>query len=254
MIKFFFLPFLNQDAPGGGAPPASPSGGAPSPADGGGAPPPGSPPASPNPSGDAGGEPTPKPWAEPKVADPMRNRTLANEMFGAAPPQPTPPKEYTQEAYAKYQQDLIMAQRQQAFREDITTTLSAPIVLGDGIALTYSSPEEINEFGQFVRSKITTGLTARDLVILHRANAILAMAQDQGARAHHAAIVKAREKSNITPGRPPTAPATQREDAPQGNTNGRVPSIAQMLKEQNPAFYADFMSGKVKAGDPYPKK
>ena len=250
MIKY------NQDAPGAtpiapATPAPAPAAGAPAPipsatpSGGAGAPAPGSTTQSPAPAGSpvpgtGSGEEdiAPKPWTAPAV-NPAVSRTAAQSLFGQPVADPTPPKEYTPDNFAQYQRDMAVANQQRAFRADIENTLSAPVVYGDGIAVAYNDPARVQDFGRFVADKMHNGLSARDLVLLHNADHILALAQEQGARQHHGRITARR--SNITPGAP-TVPKTP-EQPNLSSSDGRVPSVADLWRQRNPEEFNKFMSG-----------
>lgn len=174
-----------------------------------------------------------------QVAAPQAQQAL-NNVF-AQVKDPAPPKEYTPDAWSRYQSELQHAEGLRQFQRSVVEVVTKPTTFSDGVSYAFSSPEEVGEFASFIRDVSTNQrpLTGKDLLLLFRAERLFAAARDHGSRQYEAGVKGTR----------PAAPASQavvpKPEPQQQSNDGRVPSVRTLLQQKDPDFYNKLMKGEV---------
>lgn len=165
---------------------------------------------------------------------------------------PEAPKEYSPAAFQEWQRQQAAVTRAREFKARLGEVFQAPVQVGEGVSLTFTSPEEARGFLRFL-DEVRSGkrqLTPRDLMVLHRQEAVLKMASEYGARQHEKArgggtvVQPGREQPKPGSEQPIVRPAAGATD--DKTTGGRGKSIEAMLKERDPEYHKKFMDGTIR--------
>lgn len=127
------------------------------------------------------------------------------------------------------------------FRQSMLDVVASPQKYGDS-TVAFASEEEVDGFKEYVTKTLNGGLTARDLLLLYRQEAIL--------KQHGDASIKGFEKS-LKNRRPTDVEGDDVVDAtssiPQNERRsrpGRAPRTAEILQQNNPELYNAILNGK----------
>lgn len=157
---------------------------------------------------------------------------------------PKAPETYSQSAWQKYQQDLMAVNSWRQFQQSMREVVSKPTNYADGVSFAFSSPEEVQEFGAYARDVANNKIqiTGKDLLLLFRAKQLFQQASDHGARQYEAGL-RGRGPQQVQTQQ--TQPVVPRPEDKESRGTPSVPSVATILKEKNPEFYAKLMAGQV---------
>lgn len=128
------------------------------------------------------------------------------------------------------------------FRKSMLDVVGTPQQFGDATVV-FSSESEVDDFRDFVTRTLNGELTAKNLLGLYRAEDIRRQHADTAIKNFEKKLN--RKPSDNSGGSVQTRTSTIPTETNGKRRKGRVPSTADVLKENNPELFNNFMAGKA---------
>ena len=127
------------------------------------------------------------------------------------------------------------------FRKSMLDVVGTPQNFGNS-TVAFASEQEVDGFREFVSKTLNGGLSARDLLLLYRQEAILKQHGDASIRGFETSLKNRRptdvEGDNVVDATS-SIPQNERRSRP-----GRAPRTAEILQQNNPELYNAILNGK----------
>lgn len=138
----------------------------------------------------------------------------------------------------------IIEERTNAFRTGMEQLVSAPQQFG-GASIAFSSQEEVGAFENWMRDKFNNGLSPNEMLKLYKHDQILKAHGEHSVREFEKKLGsrgrQIRDGGRIEPGN-----KTENNRVNQtGESDGRVASLEDFLKEENPAAHRAIKAGQI---------
>lgn len=159
-------------------------------------------------------------------------------------------KPLTPEMWEKYNSQLQRSQQVQAFHADLGSIVEKPYAeeIGDiKLSHVFDSDESVDEFARFSADTLSKGLSAKQLLTLHRRDAMLNQAYEAGQRAAEARLASGKAGAVATGSKPPVVPDPR---SAQARPNGEKPrsemTVEDHLMKIDPEFHGKLLRNEVK--------
>jgi len=150
-------------------------------------------------------------------------------------------KEQAMRMWEDQEQSRQRNTRIDAFRQSMLDTVSGPQQFGSA-TVAFASEEEVDGFRDYVSKTLNGGLTARDLLLLYRQEAILQQHGDASIKGFETSLKNRRPtdvEGNDVVDATSSIPQNERRTRP-----GRAPRTAEILQQNNPELYNAILNGK----------